>query len=51
MLEHIIRFLLVGSVCCAARGSPYWIAYEGNDFPESEGWERHAYGGGAERYF
>jgi hypothetical protein len=28
----------------------YWITYEGNDFPENEGWERHVYGGGAERY-
>jgi hypothetical protein len=28
----------------------YWVAYEGNDFPESEGRERHVYGGGAERY-
>ncbi len=28
----------------------YWVAYEGNDFPENEGWDRHAYGGGAQRY-
>jgi hypothetical protein len=24
-----------------ATAEPYWIAYEGNDFPENEGWDRH----------
>jgi len=28
----------------------YWIAYEGNDFPENEGWTRRTFGGGAERW-
>jgi hypothetical protein len=33
----------------AARASPYWIAYEGNDFPENEGWLRWTAGGGGHR--
>lgn len=33
----------------AARASPYWIAYEGNDFPENEGWPRRTSWGGAQR--
>lgn len=28
----------------------YWIAYEGNDFPENVGWERIVRGGGADRW-
>jgi len=27
----------------------YWVAYEGNDYPENEGWERITRGGGASR--
>jgi hypothetical protein len=23
-----------------ARAAPYWVSYQGNDFPENEGWER-----------
>jgi hypothetical protein len=34
----------------AALADQYWVTYEGNDFPENEGWERYAYAGGAERY-
>ena len=32
--------LLAGliSVAAGAHAEPYWIAYEGNDFPENEGW-------------
>ncbi|MEW6198463.1 MAG: hypothetical protein AB1601_07360 [Planctomycetota bacterium] len=33
----------------AVRASPYWIAYEGNDFPENEGWLRWTGGGGGQR--
>ena len=25
----------------SASADPYWIAYEGNDFPENVGWDRH----------
>jgi hypothetical protein len=34
-------FVLVaalGVLAMPARAEPYWIAYEGNDFPENEGW-------------
>ncbi|MBI5866501.1 MAG: hypothetical protein HZB38_18690 [Planctomycetes bacterium] len=27
----------------AAHADQYWVAYEGNDFPENQGWERHYY--------
>ena len=29
---------------------PYWYAYEGNDFPENEGWERHTSGPPVQRW-
>jgi len=32
-----------------ARGEPYWVAYEGDDFPEIEGWTRVVGGGGSAR--
>jgi hypothetical protein len=32
-----------------ASADEYWVAYEGNDFPENEGWTRHFGAGGAER--
>ena len=33
--------LLVGlSFSVTALGEPYWIAWEGDDFPENQGWER-----------
>ena len=33
-----------------ASADPYWIAYEGNDFPENEGWTRLWNGPFAERW-
>ena len=33
----------------SADAEQYWIAYEGNDFPENVGWERHFGSGGAAR--
>ena len=41
MRRIVIAFLLVAAVEVAA-ADEYWIAYEGNDFPENEGWVRHA---------
>jgi hypothetical protein len=38
--------LMVG----AARASPYWIAYEGNDYPENEGRTRYATDPPAQRW-
>jgi hypothetical protein len=47
---HVVVAALVLGVPSAALADQYWITYEGNDYPENEGWDRHAYGGGAERY-
>jgi hypothetical protein len=39
------RVVLLPVLACilaaSATAEPYWIAYEGNDFPENEGWERY----------
>jgi len=32
-----------------AAATPWWVAWEGNDFPENEGWERTIYGEPAQR--
>jgi len=59
-MNKLLMFLLTLSCAAllagAARADPYWISYEGNDFPENEGWTR-VYGdenghgqGGAERW-
>jgi hypothetical protein len=51
----VILPVLACTLAGSARAEPYWIAYEGNDFPENEGWTRsfgdeHGPGqGGAER--
>ncbi len=37
---------LGGSIALA---DPYWISYEGDDLPETEGWERTVYAGGDQR--
>ncbi len=37
-------------VISTARAEQYWIAYEGDDFPENEGWTRTISAGGAERW-
>ena len=37
-----ILAVLLGVAAGAAWAEPYWIAYEGNDFPENEGWVRYA---------
>jgi len=40
----ILMGILGGAFAGVARGEPYWVAWEGNDFPENEGWERYHYG-------
>jgi hypothetical protein len=37
VLMMAVTMLLAAS---AARASPYWIAWEGDDFPENQGWKR-----------
>ncbi len=42
------RLATLGILLCnltgAARAEQFWVAWEGNDFPENEGWERVHYG-------
>jgi hypothetical protein len=49
---RLLMYMLVLSCVTAgpAIASPYWIAYEGNDFPENEGWRRVTFAGGAQRH-
>jgi hypothetical protein len=53
---HCCIAAALGMLVAQAGAAPYWITYEGNDFPENEGWTRE-YGdengsgqGGAERW-
>ncbi len=50
----MIRMLCLGALLalavCGASADQYWIAYEGNDFPENEGWRRITRAGGANRF-
>ena len=41
-MRPLIMFGLLLSYACAdaANAEQCWIAYEGNDFPENEGWRR-----------
>ncbi len=39
-----ISLVSISALCAftaSATAEPYWYAYEGNDFPENEAWERH----------
>ncbi|MBN2448644.1 MAG: hypothetical protein JXO22_18100 [Phycisphaerae bacterium] len=38
-MTRFVFLTVVGvALAAAANGEPYWIAYEGNDYPENEGW-------------
>jgi hypothetical protein len=41
--------VLVAGAAATVRADQYWIAYEGKDFPENEGWTRSFSAGGAIR--
>ena len=30
--------VLIGMAATAARASPWWATFDGNDYPENEGW-------------
>ena len=51
MLRRVL--LIVGLACSVVPtwGAPYWIDWEGDDWPENQGWERTVYGGGDQRWF
>lgn len=42
----LAAWVALSALSAAARGEQYWIAYEGNDYPENEGWTRYTYGPG-----
>jgi len=44
-----VAALAVAAFSTPARASPYWVAWEGNDFPENEGWTREGSGSRASR--
>ena len=46
----IVCVTALGMLVTTAGAEPYWIAYEGNDFPENEGWERYITDPPAERW-
>lgn len=44
-MKHMTHWLIVmgivgGATAAMARAAPYWVAWEGDDFPENEGWRR-----------
>jgi hypothetical protein len=46
MVGRMVHSLLLTALLCPiVRADTYWVAYEGNDFPENEGWLR-TYGDG-----
>jgi hypothetical protein len=47
ILVAIVGLLALAS---SATATPWWVTYEGNDYPENEGWAHYIYGGGAQRY-
>jgi hypothetical protein len=49
MARIMVGVLGLALAALPALGDQYWVTYEGNDFPENEGWERSAYAGGAQR--
>lgn len=50
MMQRILISLLTLASSYVAVGDEYWIAYEGNGFPENEGWIRDASDPAAERW-
>ena len=50
MKSRLLPLLFAACTIPPSLGEPYWIAYEGDVFPENCGWHRRTMGGGAERY-
>lgn len=42
-------FLFACNFVNPLHAEPYWVAWEGNDYPENEGWTRQFISGGADR--
>ncbi len=41
MKSRLLLLLVAICISAPAVAEPYWIAWEGDDFPENQGWERH----------
>ncbi len=41
MKSRLLLLLVAICIVAPAVAEPYWIAWEGDDFPENQGWERH----------
>lgn len=50
MQRALVCVILLAFTSVLAQAEQYWIAYEGNDFPENEGWVRYASDPPAERW-
>lgn len=48
-LRALVSFVALTVTTVSAE--PYWVAWEGDTYPEQNGWERTTHGGGAERSF
>ncbi len=48
-MKKLMIVLLVAGCASVAGAEPFWIAWEGNDYPENEGWTRYTRAGGADR--
>ena len=40
MKRAVLLLFFAAALALPAGAEPYWVAWEGNDFPENEGWER-----------
>ena len=51
-MNRLLIFIVALSwaAACPALAEEYWIAYEGDDFPENQGWTRSYGAGGADRW-
>ncbi|MFH1746978.1 MAG: hypothetical protein ABIG44_08030 [Planctomycetota bacterium] len=48
-MTKLMIVLLVAGCASVADAEPFWIAWEGDTYPEEDGWERYTRAGGAER--
>jgi len=48
-MTKLMIVLLVAGCASVAGAEPFWIAWEGDDYPENQGWTRYTRAGGAER--
>ncbi len=48
-MKKLMIVLLVAGCVSVVGAEPFWIAWEGDDYPENQGWERYTRVGGAER--